>query len=87
MEDKTFLKAFNAGYLIEKYVPALSQLLINNFQNSENDFFEGFIAGSRQCIDERGKKKSRLMNKLKEVSKSQPKQDKGRNNKNFDREK
>lgn len=87
MEDKTFLKAFNAGYIIEKYIPALSQLLISNFQNSENDFFEGFIAGSMQCIEERGKKKSRLLTKLKELPKNQSKQDKPKDNKDLDRQK
>lgn len=85
MEDKIYVKGFNAGYLLEKYLPALSQLLIRNIQSSEGDFFEGFIAGSNEFIAEKSKRKSKLVEKLKQASKSQSKQTKEKDK--FDREK
>ena len=87
MEDKTFQKAFNAGYLLEKYVPTLSQLLIKNFQDSENDFFVGFLAGSQEYIQEKTMKKSRLMTKLNKIVKGSPKPKKDKEDREFDREK
>lgn len=87
MEDKTFQKAFNAGYLLEKYVPALSQLLIKNFQDSENDFFAGFVAGSQEYILEKSMKKSRLMSKLNKIVKGSSKPKKNKEDRELDREK
>ena len=87
MEDKIYIKGFNAGYLLEKYLPSLSQLLVRNIQNSEGDFFEGFIAGSNEFLAEKSKRKSKLADKLKQASKSQPKQTKGKDKDKFDREK
>lgn len=86
MEDKTFQKAFNAGYLLEKYVPTLSQLLIKNFQDSENDFFAGFAAGSQEYIQEKTMKKSRLLSKLNKIVKSSAKSKKDKDDKELDRE-
>jgi hypothetical protein len=73
MEDKLYKKGFNAGYLLEKYLPALSQLLIRNMQNSEGDFFEGFKDGSDELLSERDRKKSRLMAKLEKLSRPKEK--------------
>lgn len=87
MEDKIFQKAFNAGYMLEKYVSTLSQLLIKNFQDSENDFFAGFQAGSQQFIGERDKKKSRLITKLQRLSEHPPKSSTKLKDKGFDKEK
>lgn len=56
MEDKTFQKAFNAGYMLEKYVPALSQLLAKSLKNSTTTFSEGFLAGSQQYTEEKNHK-------------------------------
>lgn len=87
MENKTYIKGFNSGYLLEKHLPVLSQLLIRNIQNSEGDFFEGFIAGSNEYLAEKSKRKSKLVDKLKQVSKSQLKQTKGKDKGTFDKEK
>lgn len=87
MEDKTFQKAFNAGYLLEKYVPALCQLLIRNFQDSENDFFAGFQAGSQEYLQEKTITKSRLMAKLNKIVKGSSKSKKEKEDREFDREK
>ena len=45
MENATIQKAFNAGYLIEKYLPRLFKLLAKGFQDKSNPYVEGFIAG------------------------------------------
>jgi hypothetical protein len=83
MEDKLYKKGFNAGYLLEKYLPALSQLLIRNMQNTEGDFFQGFMDGSGEFRSERDRKKSRLMAKLEKL----PKQKEKKKDKDFDKEK
>lgn len=56
MEDRIYQKAFNAGYLIEKHLPALSQLLAKSLSSSTSTFSEGFIAGSNQFIKEKADK-------------------------------
>jgi hypothetical protein len=46
MTDNAIIqKAFNAGYLIEKYLPRLFTLLAKGFQDKSNPFAEAFIAG------------------------------------------
>ncbi len=65
-ENTLFKKAFNAGYLIEKYLPQLSKLLKNNLQDSQNTFAQGFLSGSQEMVSE----KSRFISNLKDFSKS-----------------
>lgn len=48
-------KAFNAGYLIEKYLPKLFKLLVEGFQNRSNPYTEGIIAGGREFDKEQMK--------------------------------
>lgn len=64
-ENSLYIKAFNAGYLIEKYLPQLSTLLKNNLQDSQNTFAQGFIAGAQEMVSE----KSRFMSNFKDFSK------------------
>ena len=66
MANAVIQKAFNAGYLIEKYLPQLSKMLTKGFQDKTNPFAEGFIAGSKEMISERGRSKSTFLEKLKE---------------------
>ena len=59
-------KAFNAGYLIEKYLPQLSQLLVKGFQGSDHPYVQGFVAGSNEMAKERNLSKSRLLDRLRD---------------------
>ena len=49
-DEKELLEGFNAGYLIEKHRPELSQILVNGL---EVPYIEGFIAGSKEFVQER----------------------------------
>ena len=57
-QEKDRLEGFNAGYLIEKHKPELSQKLVNGLDGVEVPFIEGFIAGSKEFVQERELKKS-----------------------------
>lgn len=59
-------KAFNAGYLIEKYLPKLSQLLVKGFKDKSNPYAEGLIAGSKEMEAERMQGKLKFLQNLKE---------------------
>ena len=49
METNSIIqKAFNAGYLIQKYLPRLFLLLSNGFRDKSNPYAEGFIAGGKE---------------------------------------
>lgn len=52
-DEKELLEGFNAGYLIEKYRPELSQKLVNGLDGVEVPFIEGFVAGSKEFVQER----------------------------------
>lgn len=65
-------KAFNAGYLIEKYLPKLSKVLVNGFQNKQSPFAQGFIAGSQEMVNERVQSKSKFLARLQENIKNSP---------------
>jgi hypothetical protein len=69
-EHFLYTKAFNAGYLLEKFLPQLAKLLTSNLSDSDNDFAQGFIAGSKQYIQEKAPSKSKLLEKLKQDAKS-----------------
>lgn len=68
-ENFLYIKAFNAGYLIEQYLPQLAKLLTSSLSDSDNDFAQGFIAGSNQYTLEKTPVKSRLLDKLREDAK------------------
>ncbi len=59
-------KAFNAGYLIEKHLPQLSQLLVKGFQGSDHPYVQGFVAGSNEMTKERTLSKSRFLDRLRD---------------------
>lgn len=78
-ENFLYTKAFNAGYLIEKFLPQLAKLLTSSLSDTDNDFAQGFLAGSSQYIHEKTPVKSKLLERLKEDaknSKNQPPKDK-----------
>ncbi|MFM9947705.1 MAG: hypothetical protein ACKV1O_07180 [Saprospiraceae bacterium] len=64
--DALFQKAFNAGYLIEKYLPKLSKMLVKGMQDKTSPFAEGFTAGSSEMELERLRSNSKLLQKLRE---------------------
>jgi hypothetical protein len=58
-------RAFNAGYLIEKYLPKLSKLLVSGFQDRNSPFAQGFVAGTKEMGMERTQNKAKFLDKLK----------------------
>lgn len=72
MAASVIQKAFNAGYLIEKYLPKLSQMLVKGFKDKSNPYAEGFIAGSKEMVAERTQSKLKFLDKLKQEFGSSP---------------
>lgn len=74
-------EGFNAGYIIEKHQPALAQQLNAAIESVEDEFFQGFVAGSQQYTKE--KAQSKTISKLRDTSRSipRPTQDRGRGDK------
>lgn len=61
-ENFLYIKAFNAGYLIEKYLPQLAKVLTSSLNDSDNEFIQGFLAGTQEYAKERSRGK--LISKL-----------------------
>jgi hypothetical protein len=66
MANAVIQKAFNAGYLIEKYLPQLSKMLVKGFQDKTSPFAQGYIAGSKEMVAERTQGKSKFLERLKQ---------------------
>ncbi len=64
------VEGFNAGYVIEKHHPEISKQLNNAVAEIEDEFFEGFVAGSQQYAKERTQTKTN--SKLREASRNIP---------------
>lgn len=47
-EDKEFIKGFNQGYLFQKERPVLAKEISSSFKDSEKDFGQGFVAGTKE---------------------------------------
>ena len=66
---KIQVKGFNAGYKIEKYVPALSNVLRSSLSSSQqNEYVEAFIAGGDEMLKERNRAK--VLSKMRDSAKS-----------------
>lgn len=50
-----FQNGFNAGYILGKYKPKLSMLLINGVQQKTHPYIQGFIAGNLEILQEQEK--------------------------------
>lgn len=88
-ENATIKKAFNAGYILEKYIPKLSKLIQHSLKENATPFMEGFRAGSQQCIQEQTPTKSRLLERLKEDAKGKSlygTKDKNKDEKTWDKD-
>lgn len=85
MENEIIQKAFNAGYLIEQHLPDLSKLLVNGFQERNNPYAEGFIAGANEMGLERARTNPKYLHRLIEGlgEKNEP-DAKGRDDKGMD---
>lgn len=66
MSASVIQKAFNAGYLIEKHLPKLSQMLVKGFKDKTSPYAEGFIAGSKEMVAERTQGKLKFLEQLKQ---------------------
>ena len=47
------IKGFNAGYIIQKYDPQLSNVLKKGLKHNKNPYAIGFLLGGIQCLKER----------------------------------
>jgi hypothetical protein len=74
-------EGFNAGYIIEKHQPELAQQLNAAVESVEDEFFQGFVAGSQQYAKERTQ--SKTISKLRDASRSipRPTQDRSKDDK------
>ncbi len=63
-ESKEITEGFNAGYLIEKHRPELTQQLVKSIEGVELPFIEGFVAGSQEYAKERTR--SKIISKLRD---------------------
>jgi hypothetical protein len=45
--EQLYIKGFNRGYVITKYLPDLSASILNNI-GTTNDFIEGFSSGKHE---------------------------------------
>ena len=46
-QDKLYIKGFNSGYLLAKYMPALLAKILKNVSPT-NDFVEGLFSGKEE---------------------------------------
>ena len=53
-DEKKFIKGFNHGYMLTKYLPSLISDLIGSLK-STNDYFTGFFAGKQEYESEKAK--------------------------------
>lgn len=58
-EEKEILNGFNAGYLIAKHLPDLSEKLQKGLVNKEDDFAKGYMAGAKEFTGEMSKPRTR----------------------------
>ncbi|MEM1328599.1 MAG: hypothetical protein AAGI23_21770 [Bacteroidota bacterium] len=70
--SKLEIKGFNAGYLLQKHLPILAEMLRASLANSDNDFATAFVAGSNEMQQEqrRGKSLSQLRDSAKSVGRA-----------------
>ena len=62
------VRGFNAGYIIEKYVPKLSAMLRENLEKVDNEYAQAFVAGGKEMMQERNR--SKIISKMRSDAKS-----------------
>lgn len=61
--EQLYIKGFNRGYTITKYLPDLSAAILNNI-GTTNDFIEGFSSGKKEYELEKNQEQ---LNELKQI--------------------
>jgi len=69
-EQDQLLEGFNAGYVLEKHRPELAQQISQAVETVEEEFFQGFVAGSQQYAKERTQ--SKTIGKLRDTARQIP---------------
>ena len=72
-EEQQIIKGFNAGYMIAKHRPVLSEKMQKGLVGKENPFAVGFIAGAKEYGKELSKPKTRTRNYVTKHLPSNPK--------------
>ncbi len=84
-KDQELIEGFNAGYIIEKHRPELAKQLVENIDEVELPYVEGFLAGTIQFSQERELAKSKTISKLKSFAKDRiSKPNKSKDDKEFE---
>ncbi len=42
------LKGFNAGYIVQKHEPELAKKILGDFEQSDDAYLNGFVAGAKE---------------------------------------
>ncbi len=58
MSEKTMIKAFNDGYLLQQHKPELANALEQGFKDQNNAYAKGFSAGAKEYQKSQTKEKS-----------------------------
>ena len=71
--EQLYIKGFNRGYTITKYLPDLSAAIINNI-GSTNDFIDGFSSGKKEYEQEKDRAQLNELDQMRNKSKEQEKE-------------
>ena len=66
-EKDQLVEGFNAGYILEKHQPKLAQQISQAVETVEEEFFQGFVAGSQQYVKERTQSRSKLRDNTRQI--------------------
>ena len=69
-EQDQLVEGFNAGYILEKHRSELAQQISKAVGAVEEEFYQGFVAGSQQYIKERTQ--SKTIGKLRDITRQIP---------------
>ena len=69
-QQDQLVEGFNAGYVLERHRPELAQQISQAVASVEEEFFQGFVAGSQQYAKERTQ--SKTIGKLRDTARQIP---------------
>ncbi|MBX7109642.1 MAG: hypothetical protein K1X61_13400 [Chitinophagales bacterium] len=64
-DEKKFIKGFNHGYILTKYLPSLVSNLIGSLK-STNEYFSGFFAGKQEYEMEKAKNELEVLGQIRD---------------------
>ncbi len=70
--EQLYIKGFNRGYTMTKYLPDLSASILNNI-GSTNDFIEGFSFGKKEYEHEQARNQLDELNQIRGCSEERTK--------------